>query len=333
MLTNSDSSLIKNHLDVLVIGSPCVDLVFGGLPHWPVLGQEVYVDSFAISVGGVFNTAATLSRLGLRVALLCELGNDFFSRYILEEIKKAGICCNLVIMRNQPWFEVSVCLAYESERGFVSHISKQSKVAFSADGDLTVNQHFKDVLMDESWVHEAQMLLAGYDFKAIFTHARPSGLPLLDAVSKPGTTIFFDTGWDPRALSHTLMPAIIKRGHFIMPNQLEATFMTDTQSGEEAVRKLAEWIPTAIVKMGARGAVACQQGQLIYCPAYPVKKVMDTTGAGDAFNGGFIYGMLKGYPLANALRCGTICGGLSTTALTGTAAVPTAEELEQLLRI
>jgi sugar/nucleoside kinase (ribokinase family) len=82
--------------------------------------------------------------------------------------------------------------------------------------------------------------------------------------------------------------------------------------------------------MGAQGVVACRQGQLTYCPALPIKEVVDTTGAGDAFNAGFIYGTLKGYSFTDALRCGTICGGLSTTALTGTAAVPTADELEQL---
>ncbi len=82
--------------------------------------------------------------------------------------------------------------------------------------------------------------------------------------------------------------------------------------------------------MGERGVVACQQGQLTQCFAYPIEEVVDTTGAGDAFNGGFIYGILKGYALADALRCGTICGSLSATALTGTAAVPTADELERL---
>jgi sugar/nucleoside kinase (ribokinase family) len=323
----------KSRFDVLVIGSPCVDLVFGGLPHWPVLGQEMYVASFGIGVGAVFNTAATLSRLGLRVALLCELGNDFFSRYILEEIDRVGICRDLIIISDRPTFTVSVCLAYESERGFVSYTSGQRGVVPHMSESPSSNGHLKDESADEPWIHESHQLLAEYDFEAVFMHARPAILPLLDIMNRRGTTVFFDTGWHPQVLSHTLMPAIVKRGHFIMPNQLEATFMTGTQKAEDAACKLAEWAPTAIVKMGANGAIACHHGKFTYCPAFPVKEAVDTTGAGDAFNAGFIYGVLRGYSLPEALRCGTICGGLSITALTGTAAVPTVEELERLLRI
>ncbi|HEV2656718.1 MAG TPA: PfkB family carbohydrate kinase, partial [Ktedonobacteraceae bacterium] len=107
--------------------------------------------------------------------------------------------------------------------------------------------------------------------------------------------------------------------------------ITGAATPEEAACLLASNVPTVVVTVGPRGALACRQGQLTRCPAHPLhKEVVDTTGAGDAFDGGFIYGILKGYPLLDALRCGTICGSLSTTALTGTAAVPTAGELERL---
>jgi sugar/nucleoside kinase (ribokinase family) len=274
----------KSRFDVVVIGPPSVDIVFGDLAHWPVLGQEMYVDNFAIGVGATFNVAASLSRLGLRVALLCEVGNDFFSHYILDEFDRAGISRDLVITRNQSWFELSVCLAYKGERGFVSHISKRKEKASSADEVVPQSESAED------WIYEALPLLAEYDFDAVFMHARPANLPLLDAVNRPDTRIFFDTGWDPDVLSHALMPVLIKRGHFIVSNELEATFMTG------------------------------------------IEKVVDATGAGDAFNSGFIYGILKGYPITEALRCGAICGALATTALTGTAAAPTSEELELLLR-
>src|SRR5260370_32307975 len=239
----------KNHFDVLVIGPPCVDLVFGGLPHWPVQGQEIYVDSFDISVGALFSTAASLSRLGLRVALLCELGNDFFSRYMLEEINKAGVSRNLIIMRDWPWFELSVCLAYNGERGFVSHISKQVKEVSNTSEALSAESSLKDDSAGEAWMHEARPLLMDYDFDAVLMNARPINIPLLDMFNRSGTTIFFDTAWDTQVLSHPLMPAIIKRVHFTMPNELQATFMTIPQTPEDSVRKLAEGTPTPIVNI------------------------------------------------------------------------------------
>lgn len=324
----------KTHFDVLVVGTPCVDIVFGGMPHWPVLGQEVYVSQFGVSAGAAFNTAATLSRLGLRVALLTELGNDFFSRYILEEIDKAGISRDLVLVRDQAIFSVSICLAHDSERGFVSYSNIGSEIVprlletHSSTNSISMNGN-----TDQNVSPERQELLDGCQFDAVFTYARPAMLPYINYFTRRGVTLFFDTGWNRRELSDPSMIEVLKRGNIIMPNQLEATFLMGTETAEAAACALAALVPQGmiIVKMGSQGVVACQNGAITYCAAYPIDGVVDTTGAGDAFNGGFIYGTLKDYSLVDALRCGTICGSLSTTALTGTAAVPTAEELERLL--
>lgn len=318
----------KRHFDVLVIGSACVDLVFSGLPHWPILGQEIYVDQFAISVGAIFNTAATLSRLGLQVGLLSELGNDFCSRYIFEELGKAGVSRELIVSHDYPLRSLSVCMAYEGERGFVSYSDKHaSKAVAESEGRADSEQPSPFLLQ------KLQQALEVYDFDAAFTYADPAKLAYLTLLQacKPEMKTFFDTGWGAECLSNAEMCAVIRRGDYIMPNQAEAIVMTGAQTIEEAVVALAKLVPTAIAKVGARGVIACQQGEMLHVPAYPIREVVDTTGAGDAFNGGFIYGILKGYPLAQALRCGTICGSLSTTALSGTAAVPTVEQLENFL--
>lgn len=317
-----------SHFDVLVIGNPCVDIVFGGMPHWPALGKEIYVGKFAVSVGSVFNTAATLSRLGMHVALLCELGNDFFSRFILEEMEKAGISRELVMLRNRPQFSVSVCLAHEGERGFVSYSNMAGGII--AQVVETAGSDAEQQLEHAILAQKPRQLLANYTFDSVFAYARPAALPLLDMLKERDITLFLDAGWNPQELTDPLMLTAIGRSHYFMPNQLEATCITGDETPEQAACTLSALSSTVIVKMGERGVVACQHGQLTHCSAYPIGEVVDTTGAGDAFNGGFIYGLLKGYSLADALRCGTICGSLSATALTGTAAVPTADELERL---
>ena len=181
-----------SHFDVLVIGTPCVDIVFGGMPHWPALGKEMYVGKFAVSVGAVFNTAATLSRLGMRVALLCELGNDFFSRFILEEMEKADISRELVIVQERPQFSVSVCLAHEGERGFVSYSNMEGGIvahlAETAESDAE-QQLDRDIL-----AQKPLQLLASYTFDSVFAYARPAALPLLNMVAERDITIFLDAG-------------------------------------------------------------------------------------------------------------------------------------------
>ncbi len=319
--------------DVLVIGSPCVDLIFSGMPHWPTPGKEVYVTDFALSVGSVFNTAATLARLGMRVALLCEIGNDLFSRLILDEIDRAGICRDFVVMRDYALRAVSVSMSHQGERGFVSYADAQiGKVRHIFDtvssGPHAAGGQHADALAQSLWER-----LNSCEFDAAFLYISPATLPTLEMLAhRRQLPIFLDAGWYADTLKRAHITSMLRSVTYFMPNHLEATTITGELLAEEAVCRLAQMTPTAIVKVGARGVLASQQGQLIACPSLPIEHVVDTTGAGDAFNGGFIYGILRGYSLLDALRCGTICGGLSTTALGGTAAVPTAEELERLLR-
>lgn len=307
----------KPYFDVLVLGNPCIDIVFGGLPHWPRLDIDMYCADLAVGVGNTFNTAATLSRLGLRVGLMCELGNDFFSRYMLEQIDNAGISREFIILREQALFSVSVSLPYEGERGFVSYtnVPRALAVPTCASGATQADT-----------ISALQAVFARYDFGALFMYTHPDLLPCVEIMKASGATIFFDVGCGPRDVY-----AVIRHGDFFLPNSVEALKITGAATPEEAACILAGYVPTAVVTVGPRGALACQQGQLTRCPAHPLdKEVVDTTGAGDAFDGGFIYGILKGYSLLDALHCGAICGSLSTTALTGTAAVPTAGELERL---
>ncbi|HEX7733799.1 MAG TPA: PfkB family carbohydrate kinase [Ktedonobacteraceae bacterium] len=322
--------MAKTHFDVVVIGSPCVDLVFSGLPHWPVLGQEMYVSDFALSVGAVFNTAATLSRLGLSVGLLCEVGNDLFSRYIVDEVERAGISRELIFVREYPLRSVSVCLPYQGERGFVSYVDPNQGSAGPAGGYFSAEQHTGGEAAAHDFSVDTLTRLENVTWDAAFLYLYPNMRPALELLSQRVGTIFLDAGWSVNTLTDSSFAELARFGHYFMPNQAEAAMITGQQDPREALRVLAQFGPTALIKVGAEGVIARRAGELVSCPALPVERVIDTTGAGDAFDGGFIYGILRGYSFLDALRCGIICGSLSTTALTGTAAVPTAAELERI---
>lgn len=324
--------MAKTHFDVVVIGSPCVDLVFSGLPHWPVLGQEMYVSDFALSVGAIFNTAATLSRLGLRVGLLCEVGNDLFSRYILDEIERAGISRELIFVREYPLRSVSVCLPYQGERGFVSYVDPNQGSVGPAGEQLSAEQHTGGEVAAHDFAVDTLTRLEDVTWDAAFLYLYPEMRPALELLSRRGGPIFLDAGWSVNTLTDRSFAELARFGHYFMPNQAEAAMITGQQNPREALRVLAQFGPTALIKVGAEGVIAQRDGELISCPALPVQRVVDTTGAGDAFDAGFIYGTLRGYSFFDALCCGTICGSLSTTAMTGTAAVPTTCELERIRR-
>jgi sugar/nucleoside kinase (ribokinase family) len=115
-----------------------------------------------------------------------------------------------------------------------------------------------------------------------------------------------------------------------IPNAIEARQLTGAATTEAALRVLGGVCPLVVVKDGPRGAYALEHGRALHASALPVK-VVDTTGAGDAFTAGFIRAWLDGRPTEECLCWGNICGGLSTTAVGGTAAAPTLREVEQWL--
>ena len=105
---------------------------------------------------------------------------------------------------------------------------------------------------------------------------------------------------------------------------MELLAITHEDSIEAGLERLAE-IPTVAVKLGARGAVAQRGSQIVYADSIPVK-VIDTTGAGDSFDAGFVYAYLAGQDLAQALRFACACGSLSTRAAGGTGSQATRDE-------
>jgi sugar/nucleoside kinase (ribokinase family) len=110
-----------------------------------------------------------------------------------------------------------------------------------------------------------------------------------------------------------------------LPNEQEVQAITGQENLEGAVAEMAGRVPLLVVKRGVEGALALHKGRRIDVPAFPVKAI-DTTGAGDSFDGGFIGAWLRGRPLECCLEFGAACGAMTTTALGGFNGQPAWEE-------
>jgi len=155
---------------------------------------------------------------------------------------------------------------------------------------------------------------------------------LLAELRERGVRTSWDLGWRPEAMRDPDFRRTLAAVDIAFMNEREALKLAGTTSRAGALQRLRADGPTVVVKLGKRGAVAIRSdGKQVRAPGMKVEAV-DTTGAGDAFNGGFLHLWLQGVPLEECLRAGNICGALSTTLAGGSAGAPTGAELKRRMR-
>jgi len=302
-----------NDYDLVVIGTSSADVIFKNLPDLPKLGEEIWAEGIEVAVGGAANTTAALSRLGKRTCLISPVGNDFWGRFIVSELKAEGVDTQHFYYFNRPYANVTVAMNTRGDRTFVSYADK-------SDEDL-IYQHQVDL------IHRLQA-------KIFQINSVPGTniLPLLELIKKknPRQMISLDTGWDPEWLTSDEFMRQLKMIDIYSPNEMEAMKITGSATAEGALDILAEFIPIVIVKLGAEGAICKVNGKVYYSKA-PKVDVVDSTGAGDCFLAGFLYGWLDNVGIEESLRIGNICGSECVTKLGGYAGVPNHKQLELLM--
>jgi sugar/nucleoside kinase (ribokinase family) len=153
-------------------------------------------------------------------------------------------------------------------------------------------------------------------------------LPLVELARERGATISSDCQDGPHLEKVCVCWNTLPIVDIFMPNAREACIMTGTERAYDAARRLGEKIRVVVVKDGANGAWVAHGGEVMHVPGIQAGDVVDTTGAGDCFNAGFLYGYVtEGAPLDVCARYGNICGGLSVTGVGGATTAPTHTQL------
>ena len=144
-------------------------------------------------------------------------------------------------------------------------------------------------------------------------------------------TTSFDTGFDPAEKWNGEIFEVLSNTSIFLPNEIELLAITRSPTIKGAMKLLSSRVDITVAKRGEKGAVAQRGNKIIYQKAFPVE-VVDTTGAGDAFNAGFISAYLQGMSLQECLRWGNACGAIACTAAGGTTALPTRKKLRSFLK-
>jgi sugar/nucleoside kinase (ribokinase family) len=301
---------MNREYDVLVAGEINPDLILSGDVE-PAFGQvEKVVDSAVLTVGSssvIFACGA--ARLGLRVAFIGKCGDDLFGRFMLEEMRKRTVDTSPVIVDPLLSTGLTVILNKGDDRAMLTFPG--------AIGALRADEIPDDLLRRARHLHVASYFLQD---------ALRPGLPgLFRRAHALGLTTSLDTNYDPTERWEGL-DQLLPLTDVFLPNATEACALTGVPDVEEAAARLARIVWVVAVKLGAEGALGVQGEQMARVSSLPVA-VVDTVGAGDNFDAGFLYGYLHGWPLERALRLGTVCGALSTRAAGGVAGQPTLDEV------
>jgi len=299
--------------DALVFGPMFCDLVFTGMKKMPALGEEIFAEDLTIAPGGSAIAAIGMQRLGVRVGLAADLGSDVFSGILWELLQTYELDRSLIRRLPQPLPQVTVAISFPEDRAFLTR--------FAAAGDPLDTQ----TLLQESGARHLHVgsFLPLFQCPEIVQNAHAAGM-----------TVSLDPGWDEEGLRDPRLQQAVRDLDFFLPSRSELCFFAGEQDPDSAAIKVAGMMDhgALIVKCGALGARAYLQpdGTRIQTAALDVE-VVDTTGAGDAFDAGFLAACLEGLPIEESMRWGTTCGSLAATGIGGPGSLPHREELFQWL--
>lgn len=302
--------MAQSGYDVLLLGDYCCDMIFTGLSELPNLGVDVHGTGFDMAPGGAYITVHALHRLGLHTGWVTDFGNDSFSQFVLDAAHEVGVNTALCRIHDQSYRIISVVFSLPEDRGFITYYDPLTPLP---PADDLIEQHRPRVL-----------LLT--DFRL-----GKDNPDLIAAARQNGTTVYLDSQFTTATLDSPGVRETLVTVDIFAPNASEALQLTGQASVEDALACLAEFTPTVIIKNGGEGALMQIGSQVFSASAIVAVDVVDTTGAGDCFNAGFIFARLQGESPEMCLLYGNISGGLSTTVRGGIAGAPTAQQICQYL--
>lgn len=302
-------------LDVAIAGEINLDLIVYGLPQELPTEQELLASGFAMTLGSSSAILAhNLAALGSSVGFVTKAGNDSFGKLALERLVQMGVDVSRVVSTRRIGSGITIILAHGARRRILTYPGTISEVEW-ADLDLEYLASARHFHMSSLFLHRKLLRHIPDVFRFMKEH---------------GLSTSLDTNDDPEDMWSGELARVLPHVDILFPNEREAKKIAAVDDLEQAVDALSMRVPTVVVKLGSKGAIAAQGRERISVAGVQVN-VVDTVGAGDSFDAGFLHQYLKGADLKNCLKYGNLAGAFSTTASGGTEAFRNAEALKEFL--
>lgn len=303
---------------VLVVGEINVDVILHGFDTFPELGREVLAEKCVMTLGSASAiTAVGLAKLGTPVAFVSKIGTDTWGDYCCEVMAEAGVDVSRVARDASLQTGVTVSISSASDRALVTFPGSIEALT-SADVPNELFGGFQHLHVSSFFLQSN----FSSGLRDVFRRARARGL-----------SVSLDPGFDPTERWGPGLRDALTEVDVFLPNEVELRGVSGQTASEEALRALANGRTLVVAKLGRNGCLArhAEDEETLHVGAVEIDAV-DTTGAGDSFNAGFLYGWLKDQPLRDCLQYGSACGALATRALGGTTSQPDNDEFTAFVR-
>jgi ribokinase len=304
---------------IATIGDVNVDLI-ARIGQMPGLGKQVITKDFQTHGGGCSaNFSLSCARLGTDIQLFGKVGDDVFGTYVLVELEDNGVDTKNVLLTDKKT-GVTVAIVQGAERSFITYRGENATYCLN---DIDVSKIKADIVHLPSY-----FLMDGL---------RNDYGKLIDLLHAAGVRISFDTGWDPRGFPEETVDPLIEilpRVDVFLPNLDEARNILGLEpktSPEKAARILLDMgVKVVAIKMGRDGCWVADSKGIEHVPAFDVKSIVDTTGAGDNFNSGFINAYINGRPIRECAIIGSATAALKIGGV-GWSTYPTRKQVNMFL--
>jgi len=299
---------------VAVMGSFVADLAFR-TPHLPAWGETVLGSSFRLGPGGKgSNQAVAAARLGARVSFISKLGNDPFGELARAVYDREGIDARFVFVSDEPTGGASIV---------VDEVSGENAIVVVPGACFHLTN-------DEIDAAREAIGAAG-----VFMTQLEQAIDTVEYGLRTAKSLGVATILNP-APGQPLADSIYRLCDCVTPNESEAAILTgktvaDLAGAVSAAEVLlARGVPNVVITLGAQGALAKTASIEEHVAALDAGPVVETTGAGDAFNGGFATALAEGADLVEATRFGCAVAGISVTRHGTAPSMPQRNEVDAL---
>jgi len=307
-------------VEVVSLGEPMLE--FNAVAK----GSLRFIDTYTRGWGGdTSNFAVAVARLGRSVGYIARIGDDEFGKCFLDMWKREGVDHSRVIVEKGGFTAIYFISLIDGGEHDFTYYRRDSAASHLSPEDL-----------DLEYIRRAKVFHSSGISQAISESCREAVFKAAETAKKAGGKFSYDPNIRLKLWSENLAKATvnytIEMADIVLPSMEDAKFLTGESDPKAAAEKILRRGPEIVaLKLGGEGCLVYTKEEVLRVPGFPVE-VVDTTGAGDAFDGAFVVGILEGWPLRKTSEFANAVGAVTTTGKGAVSPIPKREEILDFLR-